>query len=43
MAARLRGREPGSRGTSTGENTADSEDIAYAVVNCRICELAIAL
>jgi hypothetical protein len=35
MAASLRGREPGSRGTSTGEDTAD--------VLCRVCELTIAL
>jgi hypothetical protein len=32
--ASLRGREPGSRGTSTGEES------VRAVVNCRVCELA---
>jgi hypothetical protein len=27
----------------TGEDTADSEDSVCAVVNCRVCELAIAI
>jgi hypothetical protein len=39
MVASLRGREPGRRGTSTGE-----EDTAVrAVVTCRVCEPAIAV
>jgi hypothetical protein len=42
MAASLRGREPGSRGTSTGEDTADWEDLVRAVMYCRLCELLIA-
>jgi hypothetical protein len=28
---------------TTGEDTADSEDLVHDVVNCRLCELAIAL
>jgi hypothetical protein len=28
---------------TTGEDTADWEDLVRAVVNCRVCELAIAL
>jgi hypothetical protein len=43
MAASLRGCEPGSMGTSTGEDTADWEDLVHAVLNCRVCELVIAL
>jgi hypothetical protein len=43
MAAIQRGREPGSKGMSTGEDTADWEDLVRAVVNCRVCELATAL
>jgi hypothetical protein len=27
---------------TTGEDTADWEDLVHAVVNCRVCELAIA-
>jgi hypothetical protein len=27
----------------TGEDTADWEDLVHAVVNCKVCELAIAL
>jgi hypothetical protein len=27
---------------TTGEDTADWEDLVYAVVKCRVCELAIA-
>jgi hypothetical protein len=27
----------------TGEETADREDLVRAVVNCRVCEIAIAL
>jgi hypothetical protein len=27
----------------TGENTADWEDLVHAVVNCRVCELAMVL
>jgi hypothetical protein len=33
MVVSLRGRQPGSRGTSTAEDTADWEDIVRAVVN----------
>jgi hypothetical protein len=29
--------------TTTGEDKADCEDLLRAVVNCRVCELAIAL
>jgi hypothetical protein len=45
-------REPSVRATSavesryqalTGADTADREDLVRAVVNCRVCELAIAL
>jgi hypothetical protein len=45
-------REPRGRGTSsiegrylatTSEDTTDWEDLVGAVVNCRVCELAIAL
>jgi hypothetical protein len=43
MAASLRRREPVNRGTSTGEDTADCEELIRAVVNSRVCELAIAL
>jgi hypothetical protein len=43
MAASLQCCEPGSRGTSTGEDTADWEDLAHGAVNCKLCELAIAL
>jgi hypothetical protein len=28
---------------ATGEDTSDSEDSVYALLNCRMCELAIAL
>jgi hypothetical protein len=28
---------------TTGEDTVDSEDLVRAVVNCRVCELAIVL
>jgi hypothetical protein len=28
---------------TTGEDTADWDDLVRAVVNCRVCELAIAL
>jgi hypothetical protein len=52
IAANLRGREPGSGGTwpfleaviqQRGEDTADWEELVRVVVNCRMCELAIAL
>jgi hypothetical protein len=43
VAASLRGREPGSRVTSTDEDTAECDNIVRAAVNCRVCELAIAL
>jgi hypothetical protein len=43
MPASLRGRDPRSRGTSTGEDTADQDGLVRAIVNCRVCELAIAL
>jgi hypothetical protein len=33
----------GIRHQETGEDTADWEDLVRAVVNCRLCELAIAL
>jgi hypothetical protein len=34
MAASLRGRESGRKRMSTGEDTADSEDLVRSVVNC---------
>jgi hypothetical protein len=43
MAASLPEHEPGSKGSSTGEDTADCEDLVRAVVNCKVYELAIAL
>jgi hypothetical protein len=42
MASSLRGHESGSRGTSSGEGTKDYQNIVRNVVNCRVCELAIA-
>jgi hypothetical protein len=43
MAASLWRHEPGSWGTSSGEVTADWEDLVHAVVNRRVCELETAL
>jgi hypothetical protein len=43
MASSLQGHEPGSRGMFTDEDTAECEDFACAVVNCRMCDLAITL
>jgi hypothetical protein len=43
MATSLQGHDPRSRGTFTGEDTADLEDLVCAVVNCRVCKLATVL